>query len=79
MQIGSDKKEHPLSEVKIVKALVFTNPIPEADNLLESFIRSNINKRVIDGKHKSIPSTGSGSNSALQLPDANSSKLRKLV
>lgn len=78
-QVGADKKEKPLIEVKIVKAMVFTNPIPEADDLLEAFIRNNIKKRLADGKHKSIPSTGSGSNSALQLPDQASSKIRKLV
>lgn len=55
---------------------MFTNPIPEADDLLEAFITSNMKKRVIESKHKSIPSTGSGSSSAMQMPD---SKIRKLT
>jgi len=79
VQVGADKKEKPLADVKIVKAMVFTNPIPEADDLLEAFIRSNMKKRVAESKHKSIPSTGSGSTSALQLPDTGVSKIRKLA
>ena len=91
MQVGSDKKEKPLSEVKILKAVVFTNPIPEADAQLEQFIASNMRQRIASSKLKAVPSTGSSSSSsggASKAPaqignssavvDGASNKLRKI-
>lgn len=89
--MGCDKKEKPLSEIKILKAIVFTNPIPEADDLLEQFIRSNMQQRIAAGKLKAVSSvnnaSGSGSGSSSSGAQAKfsdgtvdgSNKIRKLT
>jgi hypothetical protein len=84
--VGSDKKERPSSEVKIVSVVVFTNPIPEADALLEQFIANNMKQRVMSSQLKAVPSTGSSSGAARVAPsnttsataDGASIKVRKL-
>jgi hypothetical protein len=69
--------------VKILKAIVFTNPIPEADDLLEQFIRKNMSQRIASSKHKAVSTTGSGSSNEatskiLPAQDSAASKVRKL-
>ena len=76
--MGADKKERPLAEVKILKALVFTNPIPEADNLLEQFIRKNMETRIASGKVKSVSISNVTSVAATATLE-NGNKVRKLV
>ena len=44
--IGADSKERPLAEIKLIKAVVFTNPIEEADERLRSEILANISLRT---------------------------------
>ena len=44
--IGADKKEKPLQEIKLLKAIVFTNPIEEADVLLKEEIQLAKRNRI---------------------------------
>jgi hypothetical protein len=75
--VGADKKEKPLQEIKIVKVEVFSTPIPEADDLLEQFIRKNIQTRISESKLKAVPSaSGSGPSSSAEPNDF---KIRKLA
>lgn len=61
--------------------MVFTNPIPEADDLLEQFIKKNMKKRMDEGKLKAVSSMGSSSSQRVEgNPGAEgaSNKLRKI-
>lgn len=78
-QIGADKKEKPLTEVTIVKAMVFTNPIPEADDQLEQFIRSNMQARIASSKNKAVSSFGSNGSSSSSSTPADANKIRRLA
>jgi hypothetical protein len=75
--VGADKKEKPLQEIKIVKVEVFSTPIPEADDLLEQFIRKNIQNRISESKLKAVPSaSGNGPSTSVE---SNDFKIRKLA
>ena len=74
--IGSDKKEKPLQEVKLLKAIVFTNPIEEADRLLIEDIKKNIKKRLESTSGSALPTQRtalpSTTNSSSVLPSSTS-------
>lgn len=59
--IGNDKKESPLSEIKISDVVVFTNPIEEAEANLTKFITANIQKRLSSLKKSALPTQPSSS------------------
>ena len=73
-QIRSDKKEKPLQEVKLLKAVVFTNPIEEAETILKQTIEQNMTKRintvktsVIGGQGSSLLENSSSSSSSTSM------------
>lgn len=45
-QIGVDKNDRPVEDIKIISTVVFSDPLDEADNLLEEFIRTNMQRRL---------------------------------
>jgi peptidyl-prolyl cis-trans isomerase-like protein 2 len=57
--VGADKKERPLQETIILKTIVMTNPIDEADKLLIAEISANIEKRLSSIKKTSMPTSKS--------------------
>ena len=75
--MGSDKKERPLSEIMINQVVVFSSPVDEADDALEAFIRTNMERRLSVGSRDSRNiaalettkfSTGSSSSNSTSLP-----------
>lgn len=57
--VGNDKKEHPLQQINILKAVVFTNPISEAQQNLKNFILKNIDTRISGTKTNILPLSNS--------------------
>lgn len=53
--IGSDKNEKPLQPVKLLKTVVFTNPVEEADQLLMEDIKRNMKKRLESTAGSALP------------------------
>lgn len=45
-QVAADRNDRPVEEIKIVSTVVFSDALDEADNLLEEFIRTNMQKRL---------------------------------
>lgn len=45
-QVAADKNDRPVEEIKILSTVVFSDALDEADNLLEEFIRNNMQKRL---------------------------------
>lgn len=54
-EIGTDKNERPLTEIKIIKTEVFTNPIDEANELLKQELIDIINKRIKQETPSALP------------------------
>jgi peptidyl-prolyl cis-trans isomerase-like protein 2 len=75
-QVGADKKEKPLSEIKLVSAVVFTNPITEADNALEAFIKKNMRNRLSESNYKAVPTTSV--TPASSIVETSNSKLQRI-
>ncbi|RYH15288.1 hypothetical protein EON65_31975 [archaeon] len=59
-QVGADSKDRPLEEIKILSAAVFSDPLDEADNMLEEFIRENMKRRLSNVVKPALPSAGNG-------------------
>eukprot|EP01038_Epipyxis_sp_PR26KG_P006570 gene6570-9030_t len=60
-EVGSNKKDEPLIPIKIIKAVVFTNPIEEAEQLLLEEIKTNIKIRLQNTRQVVLPSSISNS------------------
>eukprot|EP01033_Poteriospumella_lacustris_P001406 gene1406-1020_t len=45
-QVAADRNDRPVEEIKILSTVVFSDALDEADNLLEEFIRNNMQKRL---------------------------------
>lgn len=54
-QVSTDKKDKPLEDVEIVTVTVFSDPIDEADQILENFIKENIQKRLAMPSNSILP------------------------
>jgi len=63
-EIRSDKKEKPLCDIRIHKAVVFTNPIIEAEAILKQTITQNMMKRIKTVKTSVIGGSSSSSSSS---------------
>lgn len=63
--VGADKKEHPLMEIRLLKAVVFTDPFEEADAILRSDILRNIKIRRDNEIKTALPSSSLPSSGAL--------------
>jgi peptidyl-prolyl cis-trans isomerase-like 2 len=53
--VGADKKEKPLSDIVLLRATVFTNPIEEANQLLYAEIENNIKRRLKNVTNSAFP------------------------
>ncbi len=71
-EVKADKRERPLVEIKIDKVVVFTNPIEEADQLLEEFILRNKTARINSAPTSALPTTSSVAS------ESETSKLRRV-
>ncbi len=58
-QVGADKRDKPKEEVTLLKVMVFTDPIVEADQLLEEFILENKRKRLAAAPSSVLPPSSS--------------------
>lgn len=65
--IGSDKKEKPLQEVKLLKAIVFTNPIEEADRSVVEDVKRNMKKRLESTAASALPQRPPASSTSTSL------------
>lgn len=54
-QTGSDKRDRPLEDIEITQAIVFSDPIDEADQQLEDFIRKNMEARLANQVSAPLP------------------------
>lgn len=59
--VGNDKREKPLSEIKLLKAFVFTNPIGEAERNLKEFVEENMKLRRLARESRGLPQSLSSS------------------
>lgn len=54
-QIRADKKERPITDLKVITAVVFTNPVDEAEIILKDEIAKNIQRRLAEEKKSVLP------------------------
>lgn len=76
--IGADNKtERPLQEIKINAVVVYSDPLDEADQLLEDFIRTNMQRRLSTTVQHALPGEDRSDQPAekrLRLTTSSSSK-----
>jgi cyclophilin family peptidyl-prolyl cis-trans isomerase len=68
-EIKTDKDDRPNNEIKILKTIVFTNPIDEADQILINQIKQTIQTRLANAKI--LPFPKSAANTTIKNVDDN--------
>lgn len=79
-QTKTDKDDRPITDIKILKTIVFTNPIDEADQILFDQIKAAINTRLSNAKILPFPkNTTTTSISIKKVDEKSTSSIGKYV
>ena len=54
-KVDTDKRDRPVQDIEIIQAVVFSDPIDEADQLLEDSIRQNMERRISNSASSALP------------------------